>query len=132
MSGLEDTDNTSSHQVDGRGNERHYTVTLYDFGSTVHGTVEVGLSLNLLSSLSGLLLRNHSGRKIRVNGHLLTGHSIQLKTGCHFGYTLRTLGNNNKLHQYDNQVDNQTYHHVTLYNEVTEGLDDCSGGSAVG
>ena len=106
LPGLDDADDTSSNQIDCRCDERHDTVSLYNLGRTVHGTVEIRFHLNLLSSLSGLFFRDHPGGKIRINRHLLTGHRIQLKACRHFRHTLCALCDNNKLHKDNYQINN--------------------------
>ena len=113
--------NHAAYQVDERDNQGQRGVALDEFGSAVHGAVEIGFLLNLGAAGLGPLLVNESGTQVRVDGHLLAGHGVQGEPGRHLTDALRALGHHNQLHQYDNQEDDNAQHDISLGNHVAEG-----------
>ena len=129
---LNNADNGAGHKVDDRDNQGHDRVALDDLGGAVHGAVEVGFLLNLVTPLPGLFFINEAGTQVGVNGHLLTGHGVQGEAGRHFRDTLGAFGNDDKLHQNDDQEDQHTDDNIAAGNQGTEGLDDHTGLTAFG
>ncbi len=126
-----DLNDHAAQEVDHGDQQGHDGVALDDLGGTVHGAVEVGLLLDLVPALPGVLLVDKTGGEIRVNGHLLAGHGVQGEAGGHLGHTLGTLGNDDKLHQHDNEEDDHADDDVAAGDQVAEILDNLAGISVV-
>ena len=122
------TDDDTANQVDQRQDDGHGGIALDDLGSTIHGAVEVRLALNLLAAHPCLLVVDHPGVQVGVNRHLLAGHGVQRKTRRHFRDTLRTLGNDDQLHQYDDDEDNKPNDYIARRNQLTESSDHLTCG----
>ena len=121
---LHHTDDAARRKVDCRDDDGHDRVTLYDLRRTIHRAVEIRFLLDLMSADFCLLLRNQTGAEVRVDRHLLTGHRVQRKSCRNLGNAFRALGDNDKLHQYDNQEYDYADNRIALQNEGADGGDN--------
>ena len=80
-----------------------------------------------MTPLPGVLLIDQAGAEVGVDGHLLAGHGVQGEAGGHLGHTLGALGDDNKLHQHDNQEDDHADDDIAAGNQITEVLDNLAG-----
>ena len=114
----------TTHNIDGGDQKTRNRISFYIFYGTIHGTEKACLFLDFLSSLLCFRICNGSGVQIRINSHLLTGHCIQSKSRCYFGYTFRTFVDDHELDQDQNNEDNDTDDQITATYELTEGFHD--------
>ena len=121
---LHHADDQAGHEVDERDDKAHHRVTLDDLGGAVHCAVKVRLPLDLFPAHPGLLLVDKAGGKVRVDGHLLAGHGVQREAGGHLGHALGALGDDDELHQHDDEEDDDADNDVAPGNELAECLDD--------
>ena len=121
---LHHADDEAADNVDKDNDDSRDGITLDELAGTIHGTVEVSLPLNLLSALAGLRIGNGTLIQIRINGHLLTRHSIQGEACRYLCHALRALGNNHELDNNQNDENDKAYYCITAHNEVTEGADE--------
>ena len=124
---VDESDGDAAHQVDNRDDDGHSGVALDDFGGAVHSAVKIGLLLNLLPAHPCLLLVNKAGGQIGVNGHLLTGHGVQGKPSGHLGHAFSALGDDDKLHQHDDEEDDEAYHKIAARNQLAKVLNHHTG-----
>ena len=120
------TDDKTTGNVDDNDNNCRNGIALNKFAGTIHSTVEISLSLNLFTPLTGFSICNSTLIQIRINSHLLTRHSIQGKAGRYLSYTLSTLGDNQELNDNQNNEDNETYNCITTNYEITKGTNNLS------
>ena len=122
--GLNNTNDRTCDKIYRRDDDRHDRVALDDLGCTVHCAVEVRFALDLIAAQLGFLFIDQAGRQVGVDCHLFTRHGVQGETGSNFCYAFCTLGDNDELHQNDDQEDDDADDNVALDNEFTECLDD--------
>ena len=106
-------------------------MALDDLGGAVHGAVEVRFLLDFVPAHPGFFFVNQAGAQVCINGHLLAGHGVQGKAGSYFAHPLSALGDDNELHQHDDEKDQHANDDIPLGDEVAERLDDDTGLAAV-
>ena len=98
-----------------------------ELAGTIHGPVEVGLLSHLFPPRLRLFLRNQTGVHVRVDGHLLSRHSIECESGGHFANTRGTFGNHQELNGDQYGEDDQPDDNVAPGNEFAERLNYAAG-----
>ena len=124
-------DDHAAHKIDQRHNQRHHCVALDNFGGAVHSAIKIRFLLNFAPADTSLLLVDQTGRKVCVDSHLFTRHGVQGKASGHFSHALGAFGDNDKLHQHDDDKDDKTNHRVAACNQLTEIQNNRTGVAAV-
>ena len=121
---LHHTNNNTSNKVNGGDKDGHNRIALDDLSCTIHCAIEVRFFLNLITANTCFLFCDKASTQVCINRHLFTWHCIQGKTSSNLRYTFRTLGDNNKLHQNNDEEDQDTNNNISLNYKVTKCLDN--------
>ena len=121
---LKHTNDNAGNKVNGCNDNGHDRIALDDFGCTVHCTIEICFFLNFITANTCFLFCDQSGTHVCVNCHLLTRHCVQGKASCDFRYTFCTFGDNNKLHQNNDEEDEDTNNNIALNYKIAKCLND--------
>ena len=117
---LEHTNGQAANQVDQQNQYARNGVTADKFGSTVHGTEEVGFLGQLGTAFLCCGLVDHARIQVGVDRHLFARHRVQGKTCVHFRNTARTFGHHDKVNDHQNTKDDETHHIVTGNHKLTK------------
>ena len=98
----------------------------YKLTRTVHRTVEVRLAGDFIAPSQRLVLTDQTSVQIGINRHLLAGHGIQSKAGCHLRDTAGTFGDHHKVNNNENGEKHQSNRVAASDNKVTKGLNHIS------
>jgi hypothetical protein len=103
---LDHADVESAKDVDKGDDQPRDGVTAHEFGSTVHGSIEVGFLGNVFAALAGLGFVNDASVQIGVDGHLLAGHGVEREPSRDFRDPRRAFGDYDELnHEDDDEND---------------------------
>ena len=120
---LQNADQQAADNVNDHDHQTGDGVTAHELTRTVHRTVEVGFLRHVAAALFGFVFTNQTGVEIGVNRHLFAGHAVEHETRAHFGDTPRTLGDNHKVNQDEDDKDHDTDGEITADQKVAEGFD---------
>src|SRR4051794_39759820 len=81
-----------------------------------------------LAAAAGFGFLDDAGIEIGIDGHLLTGHGVQGKSGGDFSDTSSALGDNDELNNDDDNEDNHTHRQRIAADELSERFNDTTGG----
>src|SRR5690606_35488527 len=98
-----------------------------EFGRAVHGSVEVRLGSDVAAAVLAFGLGEDAGVQIRIDGHLLAGHSVQGEAGRDLGDAAGALGNDDELDDDQYDENDGSDHDVARGDEGSECVDDFSG-----
>ena len=117
----------TAHEVDHRNDDTGGRISLDILRGTVHGTEEVGFFLDLHTTIAGFLIGNGAGIKVRVDGHLLTGHGIERKSRRNLGNSFGTFVDNNKLNNDQHNKDDGTDDQIVAADKFSERRNNITG-----
>ena len=123
----EDTDGETADDVYSSYDETSDGITFDELAGTVHSTVKVGFTLNVLTALLCALFINQPRVQISINGHLFTGHSIEGETGGDFSDSFSTFSDDEHLNDDEYQEHDDTDYIITADNEVPESVNQLTG-----
>ena len=69
-------------------------------------------------------LFKRAGANVGFDAHLFAGHGVQREPGCDLGHPFGAFGHDHKLHDGDDQKDDQTDHDATANHKFAKGFDD--------
>jgi len=76
--------------------------------------------------LAPLILSDQTGVEVRVNGHLLAGHGVKMKSGSHLADPAGALGDHHELDDHEDKEHHDPDRQRPADDDVTKGLDDLS------
>ncbi len=117
-------DDQSSQNVYQCDNDPRDSVSAHKFTGSIHCTIEVGLFLDLSSSISGLGLGNESCIQVSVDAHLFSWHRIKGKPCSHLGDPPSPLGDDHKVDDDQDREDDQPNDGISSHDEGTKGFND--------
>ena len=123
---LEDANQESGDDVDGRDQNGGQRVALTEAGGAVHRAVEFGFVRNLFAAGAGLLFIDQAGIQVGVDGHLLAGHGVQGEARGNFGGAHRAVTDHHVLNRNQGQKENEANNVVAANDKLAERLDDSS------
>ena len=121
---LGDADDGPADDVDHGDDHACDAVTLDELHGAVHGAVHLAFLTHALAAGLGLGHVDDPGAHVRVDGHLLARHGVQGETGPDLGHALGAFGDDQKLHDGQNEEDHGTDHEIATQGEVAESEDD--------
>jgi hypothetical protein len=116
-----------AEQVDDDDDQPGDGVALDELHRPVHRAVELALLLHQAAAALGLVHVDGAGAHVAVDRHLLARHRVQREARRHLGHALGALGDDDELHDGQDQEDHQADDQVAADDEVAEGLDDVAG-----
>lgn len=117
---LGDADDRASHDIDHGHDHSGNAVPLDELHGPVHRPEHLAFLADGVASFLGFLHINDAGAHVRVNGHLLAWHGVQGEARAHFGHPFRTLGDDQKLHDGENEKDHRADHKVAAKRELSK------------
>ena len=121
-------DDEAADDVDDDDHHAGDRVALHELHGTVHGAEEGALALEVLALLLGLLGRDDAVVHLRVDRHLLARHGVEGEARRDFRDATGALGDDDELHDHDDDEHDDADHGVAGRDELTERLDDVPGG----
>jgi len=116
------------HHVQAGHQEAGDGVAAHELGGAVHGAEEVALLLHAAAADARLVLGEHAGGEVGVDGHLLARHGVEGKARGHLGHAARALRDNHEVDD-DEQHEHRGAHDVVAADhELAEGADDVARG----
>src|SRR5713101_5979863 len=125
---LEDSDEEAGQDVDASDKDGGDGVALIEAGGSVHGAVELRFARSLFASGAGLMLVDESGIEVGIDRHLLAGESVEGEAGGDFSRAHGAVADDDILDGDEGDEENESDNVVAAHNELSEGLDDASGG----
>src|SRR6266849_661597 len=125
---LEDSDEEAGQDVDASDKDGGDGVALIEAGGSVHGPVEFRFARSLFASGGGLMLVDESGIEVGIDRHLLAGESVEGEAGGDFSRAHGAVADDDILDGDEGDEENKSDNVVAAHNELSEGLDDASGG----
>jgi hypothetical protein len=129
---LDHTDDQAADDVDDGNQDTGDGVTVDVLRSTVHRAIEFRFLAHFRAALLGFRLGDQAGVQVGIDCHLLARHRIQGKTRADLGDTTRTLGDDGKVNDGQDDEHDQADRVVAADQEVTEGFDDFTRSGAAG
>ena len=108
-------------KIDGSDNEASNGIAAHEFRGTIHGTIKAGFRFQFLAAQTGLIFVNQPSRQIGINRHLLAGHGVQAEARGDFGDASATLGDNNEIHDQQDEEDNQANRDIAPHQKAAKG-----------
>src|SRR6056300_1802164 len=105
---LQHPNTQTTKQVNHKDQNTRHGISANELRATIHRTIEVSLLGYLSTTIPRLILIDEPGVEISINRHLFTWHRIKRKAGAYFGDSTRSLSNNHKVNDYQNQKDDDT------------------------
>ena len=127
---LDHADDQAADDVDDGHEDTGHGVAADVFRRTVHGAVEFGFHRHFGAAALGILFADQAGVQVGVDRHLLAGHRVKGETGAHLGDTARTLGDDGKVDDGEDDEDDETDRVVAADQEVAERFDHLAGRGA--
>ena len=124
---LGDADDGTAHDVHHGHDHAGDAVALDELHGAVHGAEHLAFLADDIAAALGLFHVDDPGAHVRVDGHLFAGHGVQGEARAHFGHAFGTLGDDQELHDGQDQEDHGTNDEITAQGELAEGLDDLAG-----
>ena len=125
---IQDARDQTANQVDDQNQNARHRIAAHKLRSTVHRTKKVSLLRHLLTPLLGLLLLYQARIHIGINGHLLARHRVQSKARRHLGHTSRTLGNDHKIDDGDQDKNDHPHREIATNEELPKRLNHLARG----
>src|SRR5690606_29280194 len=113
--------------IDEGDDEAGNGVAAHEFGGAVHIAEEGAFAFEFGAALLGSVLVDQASRKVGVDGHLLAGHGVEAEAGGHFGDTARTLGDDDEVHDHEDDEDHRADDEIAAGDEIAESLNDVAG-----
>ncbi len=123
---LDDADQESRQDVDGRDQNARDCVPLRESRRAVHGAVEFSLGGQLAPPLTRFRFVDQARVQVRVDRHLLARHRVQGETGRHLRDTHRAMVDHHVLNRDQHQEDHHADDVVAAHHERAERLDDAA------
>ncbi|PAV73974.1 hypothetical protein WR25_16517 [Diploscapter pachys] len=124
---LHHADGQASQQVDDNDHQPGDSITLDELHRAIHGTEHLAGLLHLATALTGLVDVDDPGAQVAVDAHLLARHGVEGKPRADFRYPLGALGDDQELHDGDDQEQDAAHHQVATHHKVAESLHDLPG-----
>ena len=121
------TDDHTAEHVDAGDQQAGNGIAANELGSTVHGTEERALHLQFLAPFVRLLVVDHAGGQIGINGHLLAGNGVKGKAGADFRDAGRALGDDDEVDRHQNEEDDDADDEIAGHHHLREPADDMTG-----
>ena len=121
---LHHADDEAADDVDDGDDDAGDGVALHELHRAVHGAEQLALALEVAALALALLHVDGAGAQVRVDGHLLAGHGVEGEARGDFGDALRALGDDDEVHDGEDDEDDRADDEVALDHEVTERDDD--------
>ena len=124
---LGDADDHAADDVDENHQQAGDGVAAHEFGGAVHGAEEAAFVLELLAAAPRLFLVDQPGRQIGVDRHLLARHGVEVEARGHFRDAAGALGDDHKIHDHQDDENDDADHEIAAHHEIAERLDDVAG-----
>ncbi len=124
--------NQPADDIDHRNQETRHRIAANEFGSTVHGAVEVRLPGDVFPALPRIFVTEQARIQIGVDRHLLARHGVEGEAGRDLGDAPGALGDHDKVNNHKNDEDDQAHGVVAADDELPEGFDHLSCGISPG
>ena len=124
---MQGTDHQTADNIDTGNHQPRNGVPPHELAGAVHGPVKIGFPRNVAPALAGLILVYQTGIEVRVDGHLLTRHSIQCEAGGYLGNAGSTLSDYQEIDQHQDQENDEAHDIVAGHHEAAEPLDHLTG-----
>ena len=120
---LKYADQESRDDVDGGDQNRGEGVALAETSRAVHRSVKFRFACDLFAAGARLRFVDQTGIHVRVDGHLLSGQSIQSEAGGHFRGAHSAMVDDQILNRDQREEDHEAHDVVAADDELPEGLD---------
>jgi hypothetical protein len=127
---LQHADQEARDNVDAGDEYAGHRIALSEAGGAVHGAIELRLGRQLFTALTRRGLVDESGTQIRIDGHLLSGQSVQGEARRDFRDTHRAVIDDHVLNRDQYQEDHRADDVVAAHHKAAEGFDYMSGGGS--
>ena len=117
-------DDQTTEDIDGQNQKTGDGIALHEFGGTVHGAIEICFLPDFGAALARLIGGQQARIQIGIDRHLLAGHRVQGKAGCHFRNSSGTLGDHHQIDDNQNSEHKHADNEVAADHEFTEGLNN--------
>ena len=124
---LRNANNGAAHNVDDSHHHTGDTVALDELHGAVHGAVHLAFLTDTAPAALCLFHVNDARAHIRIDGHLFARHGVQCEARPDLGHAFGALGNDEKLHNGQNQEDNRAYYEIAAQGEFPESEDNLAG-----
>ncbi len=121
---LEHANDQATENIDEGNHDAGNRIPLDKFTRTIHSSVEVRFPLQISSPSSCLYVIDKTGIEIGIHRHLLAGHGIKRKTGRNLRHTPRTIGDDHKLNDRNDNENYQAHHIIAANDKGAKGADD--------
>ncbi len=125
---LRDADDHAADDVDEHDEQAGDGVAAHELGGAVHRAEESAFVLQRLAAPLRLGFVDQAGGKVGVDRHLLAGHGVEVEARRDFGDAAGALGDDDEVHDHQDDEDDDADHEVAGHHEVAERLDDVAGG----
>jgi hypothetical protein len=124
---LGDADDDAADDVDREDEQAGDRVAADELRGAVHRAVEVGLALDLAAALARGALVDEASAQIGVDRHLLAGHRVEGEAGRDLGDALGALGDDDEVHDHQDQKDDRADDEIAADRERAERRDHRAG-----
>ena len=121
---LHDAHDRAADDVDGGDDHPRDAVAFYELHRAVHGPVHFAFHLHGVAAPLCFFHVDDARTQVRVDRHLFPGHRIERETRAHFRHALRSLGDDEKLHDREDEKDDRAHDEIAPRGEFAEGVND--------